>query len=358
VLYETLTGRVPYSGSGMEKMWAHANDAPPATGLGDSPADRALDAVVSQAMAKDPNERYQSAGDLGRAAVAASAGERLTTLQGSVATGAAATGVNDTLAPTKRLGQAREPVTWQLPPGTATEAARPPARRGRRTAVIAAACAALAVAGAAGFAIASQSGDDGVPARTVTEVAKATSPPAETATTHSTPKPATRKRRVRRPQAPPSTTLDPPPAREPTLLARPAAYTQYAQSSGGYSTELPTGSGWSAASESEPTPGRLYRTVVRGPGGFILLIDYTPSDAAGVTPDADSVEELSHPSFGSMTEYVFSGGSIPECANTTCVDYIMNAGSGYAVLAGGSSDFAVAREVAHHVAESLRYGDY
>jgi ketosteroid isomerase-like protein len=69
VLYWALTGRVPYPREGdMAKMYAHLNDPPPA--LGDSiPAE--LAAVVGRAMAKEPADRYQAAGDLGRAVLAA-----------------------------------------------------------------------------------------------------------------------------------------------------------------------------------------------------------------------------------------------------------------------------------------------
>ena len=69
VLYWALTGRVPYPREGdMAKMYAHLNEPPPA--LGDSiPA--GLAAVVARAMAKDRGERYQTAGELGRAALEA-----------------------------------------------------------------------------------------------------------------------------------------------------------------------------------------------------------------------------------------------------------------------------------------------
>jgi serine/threonine-protein kinase len=45
--------------------------------------------VIARALAKAPADRYPSAGDLGRAARAAVAGERVSTARGSVATGAA-----------------------------------------------------------------------------------------------------------------------------------------------------------------------------------------------------------------------------------------------------------------------------
>jgi hypothetical protein len=49
----------------------------------------AFDSVIARALAKEPADRYPSAGDLGRAALAAAVGERASTARGSVATGAA-----------------------------------------------------------------------------------------------------------------------------------------------------------------------------------------------------------------------------------------------------------------------------
>jgi serine/threonine protein kinase len=76
VLFHALTGSIPYPReSDPAKLWAHINDPPPdARGLapGLSPE---FDVVIARALAKRPGERYQSAGELGRAALAAAAGE-------------------------------------------------------------------------------------------------------------------------------------------------------------------------------------------------------------------------------------------------------------------------------------------
>ena len=73
VLYEMLTGATPYSGTALQKMWAHVNL--PAPSLADAaPAAAALDPVVQRAMAKAPEDRFQSAGALAEAAAAATAG--------------------------------------------------------------------------------------------------------------------------------------------------------------------------------------------------------------------------------------------------------------------------------------------
>ncbi len=75
VLHYALTGRVPFEREGDEaKLWAQLSAPPPV------PSDRraglrpSSTRVVARAMAKEPDERHPSAGDLGRAAVAAAAG--------------------------------------------------------------------------------------------------------------------------------------------------------------------------------------------------------------------------------------------------------------------------------------------
>ena len=72
MLFQTLTGRVPYPRDGLAaKLFAHFEAPPPAVTalVPDAPA--GLDAVIAQALAKDPADRYQTAGDLARAALAA-----------------------------------------------------------------------------------------------------------------------------------------------------------------------------------------------------------------------------------------------------------------------------------------------
>src|SRR3954465_15896117 len=64
VLFHTLTGRTPFAAPAEGAMLVgHLQEDPPSTG------DEAFDAVVRRALAKDPADRFQSAGDLGRAAL-------------------------------------------------------------------------------------------------------------------------------------------------------------------------------------------------------------------------------------------------------------------------------------------------
>jgi hypothetical protein len=146
VLFEALTGRVPYPReSNVAKMFAHASEPPPSVTAAAPDLAPAFDAVVARAMAKDPAERYLSAGDLGRAALAAAAGTAPALAEQSVAAGEAAPHDAGATVP-RRIEAAPTP-----PP-------RAPARRRSRL-LIAAAAALLAAAAAAVVLLAG--GDDG-----------------------------------------------------------------------------------------------------------------------------------------------------------------------------------------------------
>jgi class 3 adenylate cyclase/tRNA A-37 threonylcarbamoyl transferase component Bud32 len=86
LLYTLLTGSVPFPASSeAEVLTAHLREPPPRPSRLVHGIPGALDAVVARAMAKDPGQRYPSAGDLARAAAAAARGERPPADQGSVA---------------------------------------------------------------------------------------------------------------------------------------------------------------------------------------------------------------------------------------------------------------------------------
>jgi serine/threonine protein kinase len=89
VLYEELTGSPPFAGlSDIELVLAHLQAPRPSIAGTDVPA--AFDTVLTKAMAIDPADRYLSAGDLGRAAVAAAEGRVVSRAERNVATGEAA----------------------------------------------------------------------------------------------------------------------------------------------------------------------------------------------------------------------------------------------------------------------------
>jgi serine/threonine-protein kinase len=72
VLYQTLTKRLPYDKpADVAKMYAHVSEPPPVVSEARLDGSTAFDAVVAKAMAKEPDDRYQTAGDLARAAQAA-----------------------------------------------------------------------------------------------------------------------------------------------------------------------------------------------------------------------------------------------------------------------------------------------
>jgi serine/threonine-protein kinase len=115
VLYEALTASVPYPReSTIAKIYAHSQEPAPLPSASRAGVSPALDDVVARAMAKDPDERQPSAGDLGRATIAAASGGALPAApERSVAVGAA--------APT-RLARRSEPTRrrrWGLIAGVA-----------------------------------------------------------------------------------------------------------------------------------------------------------------------------------------------------------------------------------------------
>ena len=82
VLYELLTGRVPYSGESPIAVAMQQIQAPPPR-LRD--VDRrfpaALDAILARALAKDPRQRFATASEFGRALAQFAQGEATTTIQ-------------------------------------------------------------------------------------------------------------------------------------------------------------------------------------------------------------------------------------------------------------------------------------
>jgi hypothetical protein len=179
VLYHSVAGAPPYQRDSDEAtLWAHLND-PPAP-LRDMVArlPAGFDAVLLRALAKDPDDRFQSAGDLGRAALAAIAGEEAPTVaERRVAVGPAAPVEEETVAspeaPTLRA-PASAPETAPAGTGVTTAAAR----GNRRAWTIAAA--AIPVLGLAILAVIllSSNGSDGSARDPSTTTADTTPAPA------------------------------------------------------------------------------------------------------------------------------------------------------------------------------------
>jgi YVTN family beta-propeller protein len=92
VLYEMLSGWAPFSNreEKVAKIYAHLQDEPDSLLKARPELSPAFEQVVLRAMAKDPDLRQPSAGDLARGAEAAMHGDLLTKGEHSVAVGAAA----------------------------------------------------------------------------------------------------------------------------------------------------------------------------------------------------------------------------------------------------------------------------
>ncbi len=131
LLFHMLTAQVPFKKEGdAAKLWAHMNDEPPSLTAIRPDVPPEVEAVVRRAMAKNPDDRQPSAGDLAKAVQAAMAGRRAATPERSVATGDAAWGAGDAT----RLGAAA-PTQQPAPPPTAAQPAAyappPPPRPGQ-----------------------------------------------------------------------------------------------------------------------------------------------------------------------------------------------------------------------------------
>ncbi|OBK33527.1 serine/threonine protein kinase [Mycobacterium sp. 1245111.1] len=69
VLYESLTGQIPFTRDSLENLVAaHIASPPPRPSEANARLPVAFDDVIARGMAKDPDDRYGSAGGLGRAA--------------------------------------------------------------------------------------------------------------------------------------------------------------------------------------------------------------------------------------------------------------------------------------------------
>ena len=157
VLFELVTGEVPFPRrESSAKLWSHLNEPPPSAKRGAERAPTALDRVVRRAMAKDPEDRFPSAGDLGRAAIAAAAGEAVTEPERHVGEGEAA--AETTPMSSEAAGTTRTLPT-EVMPAKRRHRGRP--RKRRRAMRIAAAIVLLTVIGVGGAAIEVLDSSDG-----------------------------------------------------------------------------------------------------------------------------------------------------------------------------------------------------
>ena len=175
VLFEMLTGQKPFvRDSSTAVAMAHCADPPPTPTSLNPRLGEAFDSVLLKAMAKQPDDRYQTALELGEAAMAAAAGADWDEIKESVdnvAPDDAGTDETQILPRRKREPSASEEATRILPgaprppsPKPAGPAAPPrraardarPRRRGRRSGLLAAVAALVIVVAALGIYLATR----------------------------------------------------------------------------------------------------------------------------------------------------------------------------------------------------------
>jgi serine/threonine protein kinase len=176
VLYQTLTGVVPFPrDTEPAKIWAHMQEEPPSMVASHPDVPGQFEQVVRRAMAKKPEDRYPSAGDLGRASLAAAEARDVATGERSVATGEAAPTQGQSMPPPV-------PATYidAPPPGA------PPAQKRRNLLPFAIAATVLIVI-AAIVAVIASSGGGGDKSKTAIAPVASNPTPTATASTPSAP---------------------------------------------------------------------------------------------------------------------------------------------------------------------------
>ena len=159
VLVHALTGNAPYMRDSDEAtMWAHLNAPPPSESV---PPE--FEGVVARALAKDPSDRYPSAGDLGRAALRAAGRSATAIPEGNVGRGQAApveqaAAGADPYGETQPSPPARGPRVATRPRARPQEQERDRAPNRRRLVILASVAGLLAIGAVVAFALAG--GDD------------------------------------------------------------------------------------------------------------------------------------------------------------------------------------------------------
>jgi hypothetical protein len=184
VLFELLTGRLPFTGENpLAVMLAHVQDPPPApTEFAPNPIPPGLDAVVLRALAKDPKDRFLSAADMAYA-LEASLNEPANELTSTVVMPPITpTNGYTPVVETPPLSPPAEQTTVSPPTFPRPRLAEPAGRRGRRLAWFAPLAVGAIVLAVLGGVMALDGGDDGgnssgrlaaMPTATATEPANA-----------------------------------------------------------------------------------------------------------------------------------------------------------------------------------------
>src|SRR4051794_17873965 len=150
MLFEMVAGQPPFRRENeYATMYAHTSDPPPALSSTAAGVSAALDAAVDRALAKEPENRFQSAGDFARAVAAAVAGDTVIEPERTVAVGRAAP-PTEVVHPHPVYGYGLDPDTSVLPQ-----------RRRTPWLAVGVVIAVLAVAGAIAAVLLNQGGDSG-----------------------------------------------------------------------------------------------------------------------------------------------------------------------------------------------------
>lgn len=336
VLFEVLTGRVPYpKDSDVAKMYAHMNEPPAAVSALAPGAGWGFDAVIARALAKAPEQRYPSAGDLGRAALAASAGQQTTVPERSVAAGSAALVTQLRPAAHQTGATAQLPQETYQPPPPPPPTYAPPRSTSAKWPIFAV-CATLLLIG--GVAIALAAGG----------VFKSKSAP-EKQTTVVIKQPVAAETSAQ----PTATVTTPAPAPEPS--GGPASYRAPT-----YAADYPAG--WTIVSDYADK-GAYTETKMQSPDGrAAVLIDRTPGDAQDPQLEAQGVESQTAKTPGYRRiafEPATVGGRaawkwVFDLPSGRRIDYFTNLAGGRFAVLGSGPDFASAQKAAREVASSLR----
>ncbi len=337
VLYEMLAGSVPFRGDEMQKLWRKANEAPPP--LPSSGATHPLDPVLARAIARDPERRFRSAGDLGRAASAAAGADTGGPTERSVATGVAAAGLREVDVRVRRPrpappepATARMPRAHQHPVSPPPPPAPPPPRPNRRStgrAVTIIGCA-LAVAGGlvlGALALAKRQGDT-----TRTVVTRSVRAPAE-ATASSAPEEAASTSKAG--ASPPESTS-----------AGAAAAVPVSFNGAEYSATLPAG--WIQHDDEKLASDGSYiqNTWTSANGDEELLIDESPAEPANparsvakIASDVSQAGESIYATTNGVDRGGLEGSELDFHANSGLperADFFFDVGdNGFAILASG-----------------------
>ncbi len=134
VFFQMLTGKVPYErDNSVATLYAHVHEPPPPLDGPITDTHPAFASVIGKAMAKDPGDRYLSAGDLARDAAAVLNGERYSAAPTVVAIGEAKpldAPTEPAAAPTELAPSPTEPAAapTELAPSPTEPAAAPTAQ--------------------------------------------------------------------------------------------------------------------------------------------------------------------------------------------------------------------------------------